>query len=97
MSPKTAATGNTEPHRDARYTKLPHIGGFTKLARVKVTKLLTKFCKKIINIKLVFNTPKVKDYFTSKDKMPQCVKSYVVYKFVCTRCNSCYVGRTQGS
>ena len=32
--------------------------------------------------------------FSTKDKVPYGVKSYVVYKFLCTGCNASYVGET---
>ena len=30
----------------------------------------------------------------TKDKTPYFLKSFLVYKFVCARCNSCYIGET---
>ena len=93
-TPKAVPTEDTNPPPEERYFKLPYIGEYSKQTKEKITKLLVKFCKISINIKLVFNTTKVKDYFTTKDLMPECFKSHVVYKFICTRCKSCYVGRT---
>ena len=46
------ATGNTESLPGASYIKLQYIGNFSKLTTAKITKLLTKFCKKGIDIKL---------------------------------------------
>ena len=95
MTPTNVLADETRPVlEEARYFKLPYIGDFSKITRDKIAKLITKFCKKGINAKLVFNTCKIKEYFTSKDKMPDCFKSFVVYTFVCARCKSCYVGRT---
>ena len=47
-----------------------------------------------VDLKLVFSTCKVRDYFSQKDELPSCFKSHVVYKFNCAHCNACYVGRT---
>ena len=33
-------------------------------------------------------------YFSTKDKIPYFLKSFLVYKFGCARCNSCYIGET---
>ena len=33
--------------------------------------------------------------FSSKDCLPSALKSFVVYKFVCAGCQSCYIGETK--
>ena len=53
-----------------------------------------KLCKEDINLRIVFSTFKISNYFSTKDVIPECFRSSVVYKFVCTGCNSSYVGRT---
>ena len=77
------------------YFKLPYIGRYSNNVQQNLNKLVKRYCKDTINVKLVFNVCKVKDYFSQKCRIPSCFKSYVVYKFICARCNSCYVGRTQ--
>ena len=77
-----------------RYVILPYIGDYSKVAKNKIKKLIKAFCKDNISINLVFTTCKVKNYCSTKDRIPSCFKSNVVYHFNCTRCNSCYVGRT---
>ena len=79
---------------ETRYIILPYIGNYSKVARNKVRELITRFCKENVNINLVFTICKVKNYFSTKDPLPKCYKSNVVYSFVCARCHSCYVGRT---
>ena len=80
---------------DTSYFKLPYIGKYSNNVQQNIKKLVNRYCKDAIKVKLVFNTCKVKNYFSQKDRIPSCFKSYVVYKFICARCNSCYVGRTQ--
>ena len=53
-----------------------------------------KFCK-ISNINIVFSPFKTGDLFSSKDCLPSALKSFVVYKFVCAGCQSCYIGETK--
>ena len=53
-----------------------------------------KFCKENFNIKLVFNSFKIKNYFLCKDPTPDDLKSFLVYKFTCTSCSSSYIGKT---
>ena len=35
------------------------------------------------------------DLVSAKDSLPNALKSYVVYKFTCAGCQSCYVGETK--
>ena len=46
------------------------------------------------NIKIVFSTFKLASLFSTKDKVPYGLKSYVIYKFLCAGCNASYVGET---
>ena len=63
----------------------------------KLSKLCKEFCKENFNIKLVFNSFKIKNYFSYKDPIPNDLKSFLVYKFTsasCTSCSSSYIGET---
>ena len=42
-----------------------------------------------------FHCLKICDLFSAKDSLPNALKSYVVYKFTCAGCQSCYVGETK--
>ena len=46
------------------------------------------------NIKLVFNSFKIKNYFSYKDPIPNDLKSFLVHKFTCDCCSSSYIGET---
>ena len=52
------------------------------------------FIAKVLSIKIVLNPFKVVDIFNMKDPIPKSLKYFVVYKFVCPGCNSCYIGKT---
>ena len=60
----------------------------------KLSKLWKEFCKENFNIKLVFNSFKIKNYFSYKDPIPNDLKSFLVYKFTCASCSSSYTGET---
>ena len=75
---------------DTRYFKLPFIGKYSSVTKYKVSKLISQLCKPV-NIKLVFTTSKIKDYFSTKDVIPNALKSMVVYKFICASCKASYV------
>ena len=49
------------------------------------------FCK----IRVIFKSSiRISNFFQFKDKMPYCLRSNVVYKFSCGRCNAAYYGET---
>ena len=60
----------------------------------KLSKLYKEFCKENLNIKLIFNAFKIKNYFSYKDPIPDDLKSFLVYKFTCASCSSSYIGET---
>ena len=59
----------------------------------KVIKICKQFSKDA-DLKIVFTFLKIISHFSTKDKTPYFLKSFLVYKFVCARCNSCYIGET---
>ena len=92
---KSAADENTKKdEKEIRYIKLPYIGEFSKTVKTKIDKLIKNFCKDNVKVRLIFTSFKISSYFSTKDVTPKCFMSNVVYKFLCARCNDCYVGRT---
>ena len=81
-----------EDERNIRYFKLPYLGNLSLTCQRKIEKICQKFCKNV-DVRIVFQTCKLKEFFSTKDKLM--LKSKVVYKFCCARCNSCYVGYTK--
>ena len=81
---------------DVPYFKLPYIDNLSHHIKNRISKLCKKFCKENFNIKLVFNSFKIKNYFSYKDPIPDALKSFLVYKFTCARasCGSGYIGET---
>ena len=79
---------------DVHYFKLPYIGNLSHHIKNKLSKLCKEFCKENFNIKLVFNSFKIKNYFSYKDPIPNNLKSFPIYKFTCTICCSSYIGET---
>ena len=57
-------------------------------------KLSKEFCKESFNIKLVFSSFKIKNYFSYKDPIADNSKSLLVYKFTCASSSSSYIGET---
>ena len=76
------------------YFKLPYIRSLSHHIKKKLSKLCKEFCKENFNIKLVFNSFKIKNYFSYKDPNPDDLKSFLVYKFTCASCSSSDIGET---
>ena len=76
------------------YFKLPYIGNLLHHVKNKLWKLCREFCKENINIKLVFTSFKIKNYFSCKDPILDDLKSFLVYKFTCVGCSSSYIAET---
>ena len=68
---------------DVHDFKLPYIGSLSHHIENKLLKLCKEFCKENFNIKLVFNSFKIKNYFAYKDPIPNDLKSFLVYKLTC--------------
>ena len=79
---------------DVHYFKLPYIGNLSNHIINKLSKLCKEFCKENFNIKLVFNSFKMKNYFAYKDPILNDLKSFLVYKFTCASCSSSYISQT---
>ena len=76
-----------------QYFKLPYIGKYSEQVQKKIAKLCKQYCNEN-NVKIVFTSFKVSNYFSVKDATPYFLKSFLVYKFICARCKSCYIGET---
>ena len=79
---------------DVYYLKLPYIGNLSHHMKNKLSKLSKEFCKENCKIKLVFNSFKIKNYFSCKEPIFDDLKSFLVYKFNCASCSSDYFGET---
>ena len=66
---------------DVHYFKLPYIGNLSNHIENKLTKVCKEFCSENFNIKLVYDSFKIKDYFSYKEPIPDDLISFLVYKF----------------
>ena len=82
---------NLNDTSDVHYFKLPYIG-LSHHIKIKLWRFCKEFCKENVNIKLVFISFKIKSYFSYKDLIPDDLKYFIVYKFVCASCSSSYIG-----
>ena len=79
---------------DVHYFKLPYISNLSHHIMKKLAKLRKEFCQENFNIKLVFSSFKIKNYFSYKDLTPNDLKSFLVCKFTCVSCSSSYIVET---
>ena len=79
---------------DNLYFKLPYIGNLLHHIKDRLSKLGKEFCKENFNIKLVFNSLKIKNYFAYEYPIPNDLKSFLVYKYTCASFSSSYIGET---
>ena len=70
------------------------MGNLSHHIKNELFKLSKEFCKENVDIKLVFNSFKMKSYFSYKDPIPDNLKSFLVYKFTWASCSSSYIGET---
>ena len=79
---------------DVLYFKLSYISNRSHHIKNKLSKLGKEFCKGNFNIKLVFNSFKIKNNFSYKDPIPDDLNSFLVYKFPGASCSSSYIDKT---
>ena len=77
---------------DIHYFKLPYINNLSHHIKNKLSRFCKEFCKENFTIKLVFNSFKIKIFFSSKDPIPDDLKFFLVYTFICASCS--YIGKT---
>ena len=63
---------------DVYYFKLPYISNLSHHVKNKPSKLCKEFCKGNFNIKLVFNSFKIKNFFSYKDRITDDLKPFLV-------------------
>ena len=76
-----------------KYYKLPYIGHISTDVKRKINRFCKVYCKSLSS-KIVLTPFKVANIFNVKDPIPESLKSFVVYKFVCPGCNAFYIGET---
>ena len=71
------------------------MGKFSNEVKTKISKLASEF---LINTKVnvIWNSPrKLRTLFAFKDKLPMRLRSKILYRYTCNRCNSIYIGKSK--
>ena len=80
---------------ELRCFKLPFVGNNSKVLQDRIKNIISKHCKDI-DVRMVFTTSKLRDFFSAKDKLVSFSHtSRVVYEFICANCKASYIGETE--
>ena len=84
---------NKDDKKPTSYLKVPYIGKASTLLGKRIKTLVKKELKE--DIRIVYQTNKVKDHFKLKDNTPHPIKPQVVYQFSCRKDpEAVYIGYT---
>ena len=89
------STDSSEDNIDILYLKVPYLGeeGNSIIRRFK--KKFSRLLSKKVNFRVMYSTNKLSMFCSMKDKVPDSMKSNVIYKFTCPHCNGQYVGKAE--
>ena len=73
---------------------MSYIGDISVRTKETIGELCKRFCKKT-DINIVLTPFKIGSLFSSKDRLPNVLRYFVVYKFTCAGSQSCYIGETR--
>ena len=79
--------------RDVIFVKLPFLGSLSYGIKRKLSNLINKNYT-AVEVRFIFTTFNIGNYFNFKDKIPQTLRSMIVYKYECGGCNATYIGKT---
>ena len=73
---------------------LPYAGYLSKHVKQNITTLCARFLPQI-DVRIVFKpSNRLSMMFLFKDRYPKCLRSGIVYKYKCSKCNLAYIGQS---
>ena len=79
--------------KDTIFVKLPFLGSSSYILKRKITELFNRHYT-TVDVKFFFTNHTIGSFFKFKDKVPQTLRSMVVYRYECGSCNAAYLGKT---
>ena len=76
------------------FCRIPYTGAQGDRLAKNLTKKLKWIVSQPFILKNLYKTTKMSYYCNAKDRIPDYLKSHVVYEFSCPACNACYIGKT---
>ena len=90
--PKPAV--HSAPYKEVLYFSLPYTGAHSLQIRTQISRLCSSAFPHL-NIRFVFRpTLRLSQLFAFKDKIPNALRSCVVYSFTCRCCSATYLSQT---
>ena len=72
------------------------LGKYSNDLKKKILALAAEHLKSNFKIDVIWNSPRtLRNFFSSKDRLPMYLRSKVLYRFTCNGCNSIYLGKTK--
>ena len=65
------------------------------ISKLNFQNFAKSFVKKILTLSYFLIHSKLQFFFSYKDPIPDDLKSFLVYKFICASCSSSYIGETR--
>ena len=75
------------------FAKLPYIGKYSEDVQKKLSRIFKLFYKDP-DLEIYFPSFKINNSFSTNVKTSYFLKPFLVYKFVCARCSSCFIGES---
>ena len=92
--PKNGTPKENSNKENTTYHKLPFIGDISVRTKKKIGELRKRFCKNT-DINVVLTPIEINSLFSSKDRLPSSLRSFVVYEFTGAGCQFCYTSETR--
>ena len=71
------------------------MGKYSNEVKKKISKIASEFLVDT-KINVIWNSPrKLRTLFTFKDRLPMRLRSKILYRYTCNRCNSIYLGKSK--
>ena len=84
----------TTVESETYYAVLPYFGSQSEKLKLEMSKLINRYLPDITLRIVLFNGYKISKLFNFKDKVPLDMRTKLIYKYVCAKCASEYVGMT---
>ena len=76
------------------FCRIPYTGVQGETLIKNLVRNLKRHIDKPFKLKNIYRTRKLSYYCNTKDKVPEYLKSHIVYEFCCPACNIKYIGKT---
>ena len=76
------------------FCRIPYAGVQGERLIKNLVRKLKSHIEKLFKLRNIYRTKKLSYYCNRKNKVPEYLKSHIVYEFCCPPCNNKYIGKT---